>query len=142
MKEILKAFGGFDKIIKFVLYAVAFIVLYYTIKNLWKGYKRKDAGKQVVNGSNLDSNKNYDTFALAVHNAFDNWVNSAEKMNDVAGTLLPLNNDELKEVNNRYLSLYGEGERTLLEAVTDYWICTPCTNLGALQARLKALGIV
>ncbi len=142
MKELLKALGGFDKVIKFLLYAIAAIAIFYALKKIYENWKRKDAGKQVVDGTQLDPSKNYDSFALAIHNAFDNWVNSADDMDDAAGTLLPLNNDELKQVNNRYLSLYGDGERTLAQAISDYWFCVPCSNVGALQERLKSLGIL
>lgn len=142
MGNILKALGGFDQIIKFVLYAIAAIVIYMTIKKLWQAYNRRNAGLQNVNGAQLDPNKNYDSYALAVHSAFDNFTNSADDMENVATTLLPLNNDELKQVNNSYVKLYGKGERTLYEALNDYWLCYPCTDLNAIKERVKSLGIL
>lgn len=142
MKELLSVFGGVDKFVKFILYVIAAIAIYYTIKKIIQTIKQRNAGKQVVDLSQLDAGKNYDSYALAVHTAFDNFWNDADEMNDTAGTLLPLNNDELKQVNNRYLTLYGEGETTLYQALGNYNICYPCSNIGAIRTRLKSIGIL
>jgi len=141
MNELLKI--GSDKLVKLVLVIVGITVLYFSIKKIAQTVRRRDAGKQIVDRANLDASKNYDSYALAVSTAFDAWgFNDAEEMDNVGATLLTLNNDELKEVNNRYLKLYGKGTRTLYGALNNYYICFPCSNLNAIIARVKALGIL
>jgi hypothetical protein len=142
MNELLKSVGGLDKIIKLIVMFLAALAIYFAIKAAITAYKRRNAGFQVVNGQQLDPNKNYDSYAKAVADACTSWWQGcATEMSTVAQTLLPLNNDELKQVNNRYLSLYGNGTETLKQAM-DVTCFLNCSDLEAMQVRLNALGIL
>lgn len=132
-----------EKIVKWLLIAAAIIVAVIAIKKLIKELVPNKEGNQPVNKDNLSPTKNYSAFALAVHRAFDKWgFNDEEDMERVGTSLIELNDDELREVNNRYFQEYGEGKRTLYAALNDYLVCWPCTNLNAAIERVKNAGIV
>ena len=134
--------GGVDRVTKIVTYAVIAIVLYFSIRYIIRKIKRRDAGRSGwVDPTGIDPTKNYDNIAKAVSDAFDNIVNSAQEMEDVGQQINALSNNEILHVNNRYLTLYGKNTRTLQDAMSDYWVCFPCSNLKAVLDRLKTLNI-
>jgi flagellar biosynthesis/type III secretory pathway M-ring protein FliF/YscJ len=124
-----------------IKYVILAIIAFFLIKWIIKKIKERNVGKQYVDLTKIDPAKNYDNLAKAVHDAFDNWVNSGEEMEGVCKQLNALNNDELKHLSNRYSEIYGKGTRTLEDAITDYYFCIGCSNCKALADRLKANNI-
>lgn len=144
MNELLKSVGGLDKIIKLIVMFLAALAIYFAIKAAITAYKRRNAGFQVVNGQQLDPSKNYDSYAKAINDACAGFWNfgCAGDMETAVDTLVPLNNDELKQVNNRYLTLYGNGTKTLHQAIQDANCFLGCGSIDSVSERLKALGIL
>lgn len=138
----LAVFGISEKVAKMIFGAIIAIVIAIFVYKLIVKWKRRNAGKQYVDTSNLNPNVNYDALAKGVFDATDGWLPlSGSSLEEIAGQLVVLNNNEIKQVNNRYLELYGKGTDTLQDAFDKSWVCINCPNLDTLRKRLAAIGI-
>ena len=141
MDKIFAALGGTTKFVDIIVKLVIAGVIFFALRSLYIRYKRRNAGKQYVDKSALNPNINYDALAKGVEDATSGILLSGAALEDIAQQLVVLNNNELRQVNNRYLELYGKGKKTIQDAFDNSWVCIGCSNLEALRLRLRALGI-
>lgn len=141
MNKIFTAIGGTKVIIDLAVKIVIAAVIIYTLRSLIIKWRRRNAGKAFVDKSQLNPNVNYDALAKGVFDATKGYILSGNDLEDIASQLVVLNNNELRQANNRYMVLYGKGKETLQDAFEKSWVCIGCSNLEVLRARLKAIGI-
>lgn len=143
MKQLLAAFGGSEKVIDLLVKLVVALVVLYMLYNLYTKWKRRNAGKQWVDSNALDPAKNYDNLAKSIYDAFEApiWGGAnGDEMENAAKGLLFLTDNELKQVNNRYLKLYGKNTQTLQDAISDR-VCIFCESVSLLLERLQKIGL-
>ena len=142
MDKLFSALGGTTKVVDIIVKLVIAIVVFVMLRKLYIQWKRRNAGKAFVDTSALDPAKNYDNIAKQVHDACDNSFvfTSGADVDNVSKQLLFLTDNELKQVNNRYVELYGNGSRTLQDAIADP-ICIGCPARSLLLERLEKLNL-
>lgn len=135
------ASGGVDKLVGTLVKVVLIGVIAFAAWKLYIKWKRRDVGKAWVDPSLLDPNKNYDNIAKECHDVFDGFWTGSEEAENLSKQILALDNNEIKHVNNRYVVLYGNGTRTLQDAVKDMVFCISCDSRNALLEKLQTLGL-
>ena len=141
MGNIIAGLGGIDKAAAALFKVVIVIIIVVLLNKAWKRWLRRDAGKAWVDPTKLDPSKNYQNIAKQVSDVFDrNWV-SSEAAEKLCKSLLFLNDNELREINNQYLRLYGNGTRTLQDAISDMYVCISCDARKLLLDRLDKLNL-
>lgn len=132
--------GGKSAIENLAKLALAAALVYAGYK-IYQKFKQRNTGKSgSINKSNLDPSKNYDSYAKSVYDAFVKpWVNDGDEMEKTAKQLLFLNDDELKYVNNRFISIYGN-DKSFQDAISDP-ICIFCESRDLLLERLERLNL-
>ena len=138
----LAALGKSADIIKTVLTLVIVLIVFFGIKKIITNFKRRNAGLAVgVDPSQLNPAKNYDNYAKLIHDTMDDYFATTSSMEGMAQTIMALSDNEIKQVNNRYRSLYGNGERSMHDALVDWYLCRNCSTLIALAKRVENLGL-
>jgi len=141
------ALGGASKsadvIVRALVWGIGIILLYILIKKLYTKFLRRNAGKAYVNGDNLDASTNYDNIAKECHDTFDIFFTSGEELSSLCSQLLSLNDDEIGQVNNRYLLLYGNNTKTLQDSILGgFWGAPPGNSpCGKLLERLSKMNL-
>lgn len=138
---ILGSLGGVQKLANTLIKVILIAVIAYACYKLYIKWKRRDVGKAWVDPSLLDPNKNYDNIAKECHDVFDGWWTGSEEAENLSKQILALDNNEIKQVNNRYVTLYGNGTRTLQDAIKDMVLCISCDSRNALLEKLQTLGL-
>lgn len=137
--SILNLLGGGAKAIDTGLKLVAIIIAIVLLRRLYLKFVRRNAGRVNVDQSQLMNGRNYDNIAKQVHD-LRGFFTSGEDVNGLAAQLNRLNDEELKQVSNRYLILYGKGKETLQDALSDM-LCWFCDDYKLLLNRLDALNL-
>jgi len=143
MENLLNFFGGTKAAVEGIVKIVVVAVILYLAYKLYKKFQLRNAGKAYgVNKGNLDPSQNYENLAKGVHDAVGGWIifQSGDDIENMAKQLLFLNDDELKQVNNLYLKLYGNSEQNLQDAFSGA-VCVFCSSRELLLERLTKLGI-
>lgn len=139
MEKIFSALGGTKKVVDIVAKIIMLIIVFFLLRELYRKIKLRNVGRSGwVDPESIDPTKNYDNIAKGIKDAFDNWVNDATAMNNIAAQVNALSNNEIKHLNNRCVFLYN---KTLREFVSNYYICFPCSDLKALENRLNQIGL-
>jgi hypothetical protein len=140
MEKILAALGGGAKVVELLVKLIIAAIVIYMLYQLWIKWKRRNAGKAFVDKSQLDPAKNYQNIAKQVNDAVSGWLPSGDDIEAVCKQLLFLTDNELREVNNQYLQLYGKGTKTLQDAISGP-ICLFCEARDLLLERLQKLNL-
>ena len=137
MGNIIELLGGAKQAVNSLIKIVVVIIVLVIVFKLYKKYQQRNVGKAWVDPSQLDPNKNYDNIAKGVNDAFSGYGFNLEERADLCNQISALNNNEIKEVNNRYFAIYGQ---TLQDAITSGYIWT-ATECNVLAERLKTLNL-
>lgn len=140
MEKLFAAIGGTAKVVDIAVKLVMAIIIFIVLRKLYINYIQRNAGKAFVDKSNLDPAKNYDNIAKSVHDAFTGLWKNGDDMESVSKSLLFLSDNELKEVNNRYVKLYGNGKTSLQDAISEPF-CVFCETRDLLLERLSRLNL-
>ena len=138
----LKTLDNAANIVKPIIGLLVAAVIFFVLRTAYIKYKRRKVGIAVdINENQLYTDKNYDNFAKLISDTFDDNFEFSSTMESTAETIMSLNDDELKFVNNRYRVLYGGTGRSMLDALNDFYLCNRCVTLKALRERVKRLGL-